>query len=212
MNRSATARRARARALALLLLVTSSLTSLLAVGGAGASVVTALDLAALVQEADQVLVVTALSERSRRDERGGLIVTDVQLRVEEALKGEAHSGDTVVATRLGGVLDKVALQVPGEASFTLGERAVVFLRRHRSELRVVGMAQGLLPLRGEGKQTMVMPSGGDAALVARDDDGRLVAAPPAMKSARPLSDVLSEIRRLVSQAATSAPSSTPTAK
>lgn len=164
---------------------------------AAASVVIALDLGELVHEADQVLVVTALREEARREAQGGLIVTDVELRVEESLKGDARAGSVVVATRLGGVVGKVALQVPGEANFTLGERAVVFLRRHASELRVVGMAQGILPLRGEGAQTMVLPGGGGAALVERDDDGQLVAAPSAMKTERPLSDVLSEIRRLV---------------
>jgi hypothetical protein len=197
----------------------SLLAAWLGTGSVRASVVTALDMSELVRGAEQVLVVTALSERARREARGGLIVTDVRLRVEETLKGDARAGGIVVATRLGGVLDKVALQVPGEASFTLGERALVFLRRHTneqvSELRVLGMAQGVLPLREEAKQTMVMPSGGDVSLVARDDDGQLVAAPSAMRAARPLRELRDEIRRLVAEQASEGaaqPAPAPTAK
>ena len=62
---------------------------------AAASVVIALDLGELVHEADQVLVVTALREEARREAQGGLIVTDVELRVEEALKGAARAGSIV---------------------------------------------------------------------------------------------------------------------
>jgi hypothetical protein len=52
-------------------------------------------------------------------------------------------------------------------------------------------------------------------LVARDDDGQLVAAPSAMRAARPLRELRDEIRRLVAEQASEGaaqPAPAPTAK
>lgn len=163
---------------------------------ARASVVLALDLAELVAQADHVVVVTAVSEHSRWSRTGHQIVTDVELRAEEALKGPARAGQMLVATRLGGTLGDVALQVPGEARLAAGQRALVFLHASSGELRFVGMAQGVLALSGSGSDTMAMPAGGGMALVERAEDGSLVPGAPALARPRPLRELTAEIRKL----------------
>lgn len=161
-----------------------------------ASVVLALDLAQLVAHADHVVVVTAVSESARWSRTGRQIVTDVELRVEQTLKGPTRVGQVLVATRLGGTLGDVALQVPGEARLAAGQRALVFLEASDGELRFVGMSQGVLALAGSGAQTMALPGGGGMALVERAEDGTLVAGAPALARGRRLDELAAEIRRL----------------
>jgi len=174
---------------------------LLSARTAAASVVEALSLAELVKRAEQVVVATPGEHMGRRS--GNLIVTDVQLRVDEALKGGAKPGDTLIATLLGGVADGVGLKVPGEAALPAGAQYVVFLRRQpqSKELRVVGMAQGALPIELRSGTAMVLPPSHDAELMQRGSDGRLKEGEAAVASEIALPDLLTRIRSLVASAA-----------
>lgn len=181
----------------LLLLVALAL-SAFGVPAARASVMLALDLAELVDLSDQIVVARAHGQQSRWHAGGRLIVTDVRLVVETALKGPATPGQSLVATRLGGRLEKLALRVPGSASFVLGQRVLVFLYRVPSgDLRVVGMSQGVLAVELQQGVLSVLPGAAEQALLGWQVDGSLAAAPDAMLHPRPLVDVLAEIRRLV---------------
>jgi hypothetical protein len=168
---------------------------------ARAATMLALDLAALVRQADYIVVANAQAESSRYRTQDRLIVTDVRLGVIESLKGDARPGGTLVATRLGGTVDNLGLSVPGEASFPVGKSAIVFLRKaeHAKELYVVGMSQGVLPIDGQGNGARVLPGGGGATLVQKGDDGKLAAAPDALLNAQPLKDVLARITQLVAE-------------
>jgi hypothetical protein len=168
-------------------------------GTARASVVQALSIEQLTSKADEILIAVPTEQRARRHEGGKLIVTDVSLRVESVLKGKSKVGKTARATVLGGTLDGVALQVPGEASFAIGRRVLVFLHRAQSsqDLRVVGMSQGVLALRDQDGTTMVMPGGQDAALVDRGASGTLEEAPAALQRPEPLTALVERIRALV---------------
>lgn len=172
---------------------------------AQASVVQALSLSQLTYKSDEILIAVPVEQRARRHVDGKLIVTDVTLSVQDVLKGERKPGQSAVATVLGGKLETeaVALQVPGEASFQLGERVLVFLHRapHSGDLRVVGMSQGVLPLRESAASWMVVPGGGGAALVDRGADRSLREAGPALSEPQPLADVVRRIRTLVEQQA-----------
>jgi hypothetical protein len=130
---------------------------------------------------------------------GKMIVTDVTLKVEDVLKGQAQAASTLVVTVLGGKLDGLGLEIPGEAGFALGKRVLAFLYRSQvsGDLRVVGMSQGVLPLVQQGTTTMVLPGGGGAALVDRGSDGVLHDAPPAFMQPLPLGDLLDRIRGIV---------------
>ncbi len=178
--------------------------ALLAAPSARASVVLALDLAQLVQRSDHVVLATAGAQTSRWSDDGRHLVTDVSLRVEDSLKGPSHAGDVLVVTRLGGRLHDLALQVPGEANFGPGQRALVFLHSVQggSELHVVGMAQGVLPVRGAGPDAMAMPGAGSVELVEREESGALGPGRAALVQPRPLAALVTEIRRLVTNGAT----------
>jgi hypothetical protein len=171
-------------------------------GRAHASVVKALSLEQLTAKADEILVAVPTEQRPRRHVDGKLIVTDVSLQVQDVLKGSHKAGEIARATVLGGTLDGVALQVPGEASFAIGQRVLVFLQRapRSKDLRVVGMSQGVLPLREEAGTTMVIPGAGGAALVDRGSDGQLQPAAAALSAPQPLTVLLERIRALVAAA------------
>jgi len=148
-----------------------------------------MDLPALVEQSDLIVVGSASKQSSRYVNK--LIVTDVTLAVSSTLKGSVK--ESVVVTHLGGSVGEVGLNVPGAAAFKLGENVVVFLRRVPSgDWNVTGMSQGIMKISGE----EVLPGGVGAELMERDPEGRLreLKKPAA---ARPLPDLLGEIRRLV---------------
>jgi hypothetical protein len=167
---------------------------------AAASVTTALDLRELVTEAEHVVLATVVSQRSSYDARRR-IVTDVTLRVEDAMKGGRAAGATLVVRRLGGAIGDLGMRVEGEASFADGERVVLFGATIGGHLRPVGLSQGVLPVRTDtAGRELVFPGGGGLALV-REVRGRLVPAPAALLEPRPLSDVIDEIRVVVAETA-----------
>jgi hypothetical protein len=164
---------------------------------ASAATLLAADLAQLVRMSDYVVLAKAESRASRKQESSGLIVTDVQLRVQNGLKGSAKPGDVLTATLLGGSIGDVGLHVPGEAHIPGDRGVIVFLRRaSNGELNVSGMSQGVMSITGQGSSAMVMPAAPDAALVQPDDTGKLQAAPEALPSPQPLGTLLQQIRQL----------------
>jgi len=166
---------------------------------AAASTVRALSLEELTRKADVIVVGVADEAQSRRHIDGRLIVTDVSLHVEQVLKGSASATDTLIVTLLGGALDGVGLDVPGEASLPRGQRALVFLQHapRSHDLRVVGMAQGVMPIETQGQTLMVLPGAGAGALVERGSDGALHPAPAPLMQPEPADSVLDRVRKLV---------------
>lgn len=157
-----------------------------------AAVLIALDLPALVEQSDLIVVASAQKQSSRYVNK--LIVTDVTLRVSSTLKGAAKAGEPVVVTHLGGAVGEVGLNVPGAASFKMGESVVVFLRRVPSgEWNVTGMSQGIMKIVGQ----EVLPGATGAELMERDQEGRLTELPKTKAAPRALPDLLGEIERLV---------------
>ena len=168
--------------------------SQVAIPDAQAAVMMALDLPALVQQSDLVVVGNAQKQASRYVDK--LIVTDVTLKVVANLKGSSKAGELVTVTHLGGSVGEIGLSVPGAASFKLGESAVVFLRKVPSgEWNVTGMSQGVMPISGKGSEQRVQMGGTDSALMERNAEGQLVEKPAA--APRKMSDLLEEIERLV---------------
>ncbi|HJL19144.1 MAG TPA: hypothetical protein RMH99_26000 [Sandaracinaceae bacterium LLY-WYZ-13_1] len=165
---------------------------------AHATISEALSLPELVAEADHVVLVTCVDERTSRDARRR-IVTDFTLRVEEAMKGGARPGSTLTMRRLGGALGDLGMRVEGEPHLEVGRRYLVFLRTltDGTTLRPVGMSQGVMPVQEEAGARMVQPGGGGMALMQRGSDGRLRPAPAALLHPRPYVDVRGRVERLV---------------
>jgi hypothetical protein len=201
------ARRPRLRPAALLLSATcfAAVTAAVLSSQVQAATLLALSLPELVSASDQVVVARAVAQSSRYREGGDrVIVTDVELRVVESLKGSAKPGATLVVTHLGGAVGNLGLNVPGEARFPQDRSVIVFLERSPKssdlhELHVVGMSQGVLPIVGDGQSAQVLPANGDGQLLSRDSEGKLRPGKQALTAPRPLRDLIAEIRRLAAE-------------
>ena len=168
---------------------------------AQASVVKALSLQELTRKSTEILVGMATEQQSRRHIDGKLIVTDFSFQVEDVLKGESKRGEPAIITVLGGKLDGLGLQVPGEASFAIGQRVIAFLYKapRSGDLRVVGMSQGVLSLKPQADgSTMVIPGGSGSALLDPSQGGAIQEGTGgALAQPEPLPVLLDRIKKIV---------------
>jgi hypothetical protein len=111
-----------------------------------ATLVRPVDLAELTRAAEQIVVGDVLTVSSAWDEDHRTITTTVEMGVQETWKGSVPSDGKLIVRHLGGSVGDIEMAVLGEANFTVGERALVFLRGARP----VDMAQGKRHLRWEG--------------------------------------------------------------
>lgn len=138
---------------------------------AEASVAVLMTLDELVVASQRVVIGTPTERTSRWEElpSGRRIVTYTKVTVDETLAG--GPGAEVVVRTFGGVVDDIGQQVSGEASFTIGERSLMFLADVPDGVDgatvtiVTGMAQGQFP---------VDESGAEPTLKASRDRGTLV--------------------------------------
>jgi hypothetical protein len=171
------------------------LASLLLVPVAHATIVEALTMAELVQEADHAALVEVVALDAHYDELDR-IVTDATVRVIEPLVGPDAPGDTFVVRRIGGRVGDLALRIEGEPSLQLGERVIVFVEEVAGVLRPVGMSQGVMRVvRDENDVEVVTPGGAGLSLV-RPGGGALAPGRPALGEPTPVDEVLAEIREL----------------
>jgi hypothetical protein len=125
-----------------------------------------------------------------------VIVTSTTLEVIESAKGSTRAGGTLEVVHMGGVVGDLAMRVEGAPRFNVGTESVVFAGTVHGRMTPVGMSQGVMPVRIESGRRMAMPGGIGLALVRRQSNGRLGAAPGAITAARPLEDLLGEVRTL----------------
>ena len=169
---------------------------------ADATLMRALSLQELVQEADEILVVRTLEVRATASP--ARIVSEFDLQVEASAKGKLRSGETVRMRSLGGVVGTRMMRVEGSPMLRAGERALLFARRwpaQRGLLTSVGMSQGLMPVRGQGAGSQVCPGAAGLALVMPLGKGKLATAPAAILDCLPLSRLLDSIRGMVAKQA-----------
>lgn len=165
----------------------AAVASVLVVGAVHAAVVERLSLDELLRRSTVVSVVEVTeTSASWRD---GRIVTTVHARSTRAAKG-ARAGDRLEWFVEGGVVGEIGMRVPGEPTFSPGDRALVFLSPAAGSLRVTGMSQGVAVVSGARGAEMLSPPPGGATLVARDRAGRFVPAAAWLPSPRPLAEVL----------------------
>jgi len=94
----------------------------------------------MVGEADAILIGTVLSATPKFDDDGE-IVTDIEIRVEEILKGSV--GDEVLIRERGGIIGELGLMVSGVPKYHPGEKTLVFLQaRPEGYWRTWGMQLG----------------------------------------------------------------------
>jgi len=106
-----------------------------------ATTVVRLSLADLTAASSAVVHGSVVSTGSRWNETRSMIVTDVQVRVMDAVKGQA--GGEITITQLGGEIGVLKTEVPGASAFRRGEEAVLFLASDgRGGFHVTGLSQG----------------------------------------------------------------------
>jgi hypothetical protein len=116
-----------------------------------ATTVVKLNLEQLVQRADVIIQGQVQSVSSQWDEKRRLVFTSISIRVDETLKGERLSrGQSVLIRQVGGNVGAIQMSVAGLPRFTMGARALVFLKRQdATTFQVVGMNQGLYEIKEE---------------------------------------------------------------
>jgi hypothetical protein len=161
-----------------------------------ASLVLALDLDQLTQLADRVVVGEVLSVKSAWEPDHKHIFTNIEVQVAESWKGGTAVGKTILVQQPGGRVDDLESRVFGLAEFSPGDRAVLFLKGAERGSAVLGLGQGMRPLRFDEGARRWMAAGGDrSAAVRRDGNGHFVAAEP--DPSLPLETLRTRVLRLV---------------
>ena len=144
---------------------------------AQASTAAALGLDQLTILADRVIVGEVLSVESRWDAEHKRIFTNIQVQVAEAWKGGTAPGGKVLVQQPGGRVGDIESRVHGLAEFRAGDRAVLFLKGAESASAVLGLGQGVRPLRFDAAAKTWMVMGGDrSAAVKAGPNGHFVPA------------------------------------
>jgi hypothetical protein len=154
---------------------------------ASASIVRALDLAALTSRADQIVVGDVEEVRSSWDSAHRTIVTTIDVAVRETWKGETPANGRIRLRQPGGRVGDIEMTVYGVPAFSVGERNLLFLGRNG----LVGM--------GQGKRTLHRSADGDVWQVDVPDERGLllVGANPARDGRAERSETLEVLRAKV---------------
>ena len=112
-------------------------------GSAAATTTVVASLDDLVARTDEVHIgrVTAIESRWQR----GVIVSRIRVAVDETVKGARAAVLDVEVD--GGLVDGVRMEVIGAPRWRIGDRSLLFLRRHGAVLRPVAIAQAKVDLR-----------------------------------------------------------------
>jgi hypothetical protein len=133
---------------------------------AAATTMLRINLPELSQKADTIVHGTVRRMESRWSGDRRRIITDVEIEVTEALKGQA--GSTVLLIQPGGKVGDIGQTVHGLATFTPGEEVVVFLdRQGANAFRVTAMAQGKYQVRrsADSRSALAVPEHTGEALL-----------------------------------------------
>jgi hypothetical protein len=144
---------------------------------AAATTMLRMDLPVMAQGSDTVVHGTVRRVESRWSGDRRRILTDVEIEVTEALKGQP--GSTVLLTQPGGKMGDIGQVVHGTASFTPGEEVVVFLeRRGASAFQLTGMSQGKYQVKRaeDGKTALAVPEDTQQVLLLDPDTRQATAS------------------------------------
>ncbi len=89
-----------------------------------------LDLKALIQQADLILIglaETVSSQYSTNQYNDQLIVSNVSIKPEEVLKGEMTGGNLIMQNLLGGTVGDISMAADGSLFFRQGQQVVLFM-------------------------------------------------------------------------------------
>ncbi len=164
---------------------------------AWASTALAMDLAELTKTADEIVVATVISMQGEPSR--GRINTRVIVRVQDVIVGNVHPSDELEIIIPGGEFNGIGMLVHGAPRLVMGDRQLLFLKRHDFEFHVVGLAQGALPVQAStvnnSQSWLVGPQNHLPGLV-RVRDGQLESAAPAVEQSVQLEEIIARIREV----------------
>jgi hypothetical protein len=128
---------------------------ILAAAKAGATLFSATSVEETARSSDAVVRGTVLSKAPRLTADGRRVVTEVEIAVLSAWKGDA--GATVRVVVPGGAAAGLAMSVDGAPTFEKGEEVVVFLSRSGPAWQVMGLALGKFRVEGTEAKPAVHP-------------------------------------------------------
>jgi hypothetical protein len=172
---------------------------LLSTAVAGASQVIQLDTRGLTRESSDIVIGRVGDQHAHWNAAHTMIVTDVTIVVDQALKG--GPGTSLTLTQIGGEVDGMRYSVDGSPHFTAGEEVLIFAWRDASGRPQV---DGL----GQGKFEILRDRATGARMVRRalpglgiGDARSLRALPTTPAGGRvPLDDLVREIRAAMAEA------------
>jgi hypothetical protein len=168
---------------------------------ARASMTVAMNVDQLTRAADRVVIARVGAVESRWDGTHHNVISDVELVVEESLKGEIPGNRRLRLVQVGGRAGDMTTTVPGQPSFSPGERAVLFLEGPPGSCRLVGLGQGKRSLRQDVAGQRWMADAGDRSSAVRlSPDGNFEHA--GGENALPLSDLRVQVLAAALPAAT----------
>jgi hypothetical protein len=106
-----------------------------------------IEVAELAKQAKAIVIGTVLQQDSAWDEKHTTIHTDIVLDVERVLAGTP--GQRVTLRVEGGIVGSMGMRTSNDATFTKGERVLVFLDTDQVPNRLVGLQQGKFTLQDQ---------------------------------------------------------------
>jgi hypothetical protein len=167
------------------------------VPSAEASMLRSMSLAELVNEADDIVVAKVLSVAAAWDPAHRRILSTIEVDVEETWKGSSESRHLTIV-QPGGSVGDIEMTVHGMPTFSVAEKALLFLRRIAEREVVVGMSEGKRALRWSPTSNQWFVDSPDSACtveVSPEGKIRHAAAPPSVR----LDAIRAEVRALVSE-------------
>jgi hypothetical protein len=167
------------------------------VPAAEASMLRSMSLAELVSQADDIVVAKVVSVSAAWDPAHRRILSTIEIDVEEAWKGSSASRHLTIV-QPGGSVGDIEMTVHGMPTFSVAERALLFLRRIAEREVVVGMSEGKRSLRWSPTSNQWFVDSPDSACTVEpstEGNIRHVAARPSVG----LDSIRAEVRALVSE-------------
>ena len=166
-----------------------------AAGQLHATLIRAMELGELVASADAIVVGKVVSHQAAWDSQHRKIISTIEIDVEESWKGTIVAERRIAIVQPGGSVGDIEMTVLGMPIFTVGERALLFLRGQR-QFQVAGMNLG--------KRALAWDDTGKRWLVeAPSTDGVVEVGPGAkLRQAQrrlpvPLNDLRAQVRRAI---------------
>lgn len=128
----------------------------------------------LIQRSQKVVVGQVVSTKARLTKDKQFIVTDVQVVVDQALKGEVE-GNTMTITIIGGTLDNgTTLEVTHQPRFLPGDEGFFFVDKDPDRLtELAANAQGYLRIDRPDPKSKVVRDGFNRMVYGLEENGHL---------------------------------------